>query len=345
MGLLIKKRFGPRNFVQYLHLKDLYSVGPNPRKKQQVYIKNPHDQGYIIPQSIVNSVLHDRQQSVNVEKQGATKTFANYYGGTGDNRSFVWTAKPQPPVATSMDRLGEDYDRNLGITRRGIQQRANLEASLRGQKEEWLKHWYEHGKKGPKALRWLVQTARENVEADEINEETADDFRIRWLMNKTLPGYMKTWYTKMKNDPAKQVGEIVQRKREMRTNAQIIEAARRAAEESLKRDAKMRRIATQVYAKNYATTMLQLGMERGGGEGGFFPQVGTNLTANVSERRGTIAYGMGSPSEETSEESPWERVAGFGLRQRKGRQSDPTQTRRTLLPQFMPTDFRTFGNA
>ena len=75
-------------------------MGPKPRKKQQVYIKNPQD--YIIPQSTVNSALHDRQQSVNVEKQGATKTFANDYGGTGDNRSFVWTAKPQPPVATPM---------------------------------------------------------------------------------------------------------------------------------------------------------------------------------------------------------------------------------------------------
>ena len=82
MGVISKKRFGPRNFVQYLHLKDVYSVGPKPRKKQQVYIKNPQE--YIIPQSVVNSVLHERQQSVNAEKQRATKTFANYYGGTGD---------------------------------------------------------------------------------------------------------------------------------------------------------------------------------------------------------------------------------------------------------------------
>ena len=40
MGIIIKKRFGPRNFVQYLHLKDVYSVGPKHRKKQQVYIKS-----------------------------------------------------------------------------------------------------------------------------------------------------------------------------------------------------------------------------------------------------------------------------------------------------------------
>ena len=91
----------------------MYSVGPKPRKEQQVYIKNPLD--YIIPQSAVNSALYNAQQAETVEKAGANKTFAKYYGGTGDNRSFVWTAKPLPPVATSLDRLGEDFDRNYGI--------------------------------------------------------------------------------------------------------------------------------------------------------------------------------------------------------------------------------------
>ena len=113
MGIIIKKRFGPCNFVQYLHLNDVYSVGPKPRKKQQVYIKNPQD--YIIPQSSVNSALYNAQQAETVERAGANKTFSKYYGGTGDNRSFVWTAKPLPPVATSLDRLGEDFDRNYGI--------------------------------------------------------------------------------------------------------------------------------------------------------------------------------------------------------------------------------------
>ena len=58
MGITyVKKRFGPRNFIHDLHLKDVYSVEPKPRKKQQVEITNPKD--YIIPQSVVNSVLHD----------------------------------------------------------------------------------------------------------------------------------------------------------------------------------------------------------------------------------------------------------------------------------------------
>ena len=122
MGIIIKKRFGPRNFVQYLHLKDVYSVGPKPRKKQQVYIKNPQD--YIIPQSTVNSVLHDMQQGETVENKGASKHFAKYYGGTGDSRSFVWTAIPRPPVATSMDRLGDDFDRNFGLNQTNLERAA-----------------------------------------------------------------------------------------------------------------------------------------------------------------------------------------------------------------------------
>ena len=123
MGIIIKKRFGPRNFVQYLHLKDVYSIGPKPKKKQQVTFNNPQD--YIIPQSAVNNALYSAQQAETVEKQGAATSFAKYYGGTGDSRSFVWTAKPIPPVATSMDRLGEDFNQNFGINQKYIQRLAN----------------------------------------------------------------------------------------------------------------------------------------------------------------------------------------------------------------------------
>ena len=108
MGIIIKKRFGPCNFFQYLHLNNVYSIGPKPKKKQQVVFNNPQD--YILPQSTVNNALYTVQQAETVEKQGAAKSFAKYYGGMGDNRSFVWTAKPIPTVAMSMDRLGEDFD-------------------------------------------------------------------------------------------------------------------------------------------------------------------------------------------------------------------------------------------
>ena len=59
---------------------------------KKVGIKNP--KAYIIPHSVANSLAHDRQQGFHVEKQGANKSFANYYGGTGDTRSFVWSPKP-----------------------------------------------------------------------------------------------------------------------------------------------------------------------------------------------------------------------------------------------------------
>ena len=114
MGIIIKKRFGPRNFVQYLDLKNVYSIGSKPKKAQQVVFKNPLD--YIQPQSAVNDLTREVQKSFNTYQKDASKTFANYYGGSGDTREFVWTAKPPPPVATSMDRLGSDFDRNHAIT-------------------------------------------------------------------------------------------------------------------------------------------------------------------------------------------------------------------------------------
>ena len=107
MGIIIKKRFGPRNFVQYLDLKNVYSIGSKLKKPQQVVFKNPLD--YIQPQSAVNDLTREVQQSFNTYQKGASATFANYYGGSGDTRSFVWTAKPLPPVVTSLDRLGSDY--------------------------------------------------------------------------------------------------------------------------------------------------------------------------------------------------------------------------------------------
>ena len=45
MGLIIKKRIGPRNFVQYLGLKEVYTVGTNVKKEQQVFVKG--GTGYI----------------------------------------------------------------------------------------------------------------------------------------------------------------------------------------------------------------------------------------------------------------------------------------------------------
>ena len=35
INMIIKKRFGVRNFVQFLALKDTYSIGPKVKKKKQ----------------------------------------------------------------------------------------------------------------------------------------------------------------------------------------------------------------------------------------------------------------------------------------------------------------------
>ena len=47
--MVIKKRFGARNFVSYLGLKDVYSIGSKPRKSQQSYVKE--GSGYLYKQA------------------------------------------------------------------------------------------------------------------------------------------------------------------------------------------------------------------------------------------------------------------------------------------------------
>ena len=77
MGLIIKKRFGPRNFVQYLHLKDVYSVGTKAKKEQQVYVKG--GTGYIYKQTPDEKAAYDSQQAINTTRQGSLTP--HFYGG------------------------------------------------------------------------------------------------------------------------------------------------------------------------------------------------------------------------------------------------------------------------
>ena len=186
MGLIIKKRFGPWNFVQYLHLKDVYSVGPKPRKKHQVYMKNPQE--YIIPQSIVNSVLHGMQEGETVKNKEASKHFAKYYWGTGDSRSFVWTAKPRPPVATSLDRLGDDFDRNFGLNQTNLERAAYAKAhekeNRRLRDANIATKFVQRNKIRFKT--WL-RTARKHVEHAQNAEKHAAIIYNRKL-NRNLPG-------------------------------------------------------------------------------------------------------------------------------------------------------------
>ena len=63
MGLIIKKRFGPRNFVQYLGLKEVYTVDTKAKKEQQVFLKG--GTGYIYKQSPEEKAAYDSQQPIN----------------------------------------------------------------------------------------------------------------------------------------------------------------------------------------------------------------------------------------------------------------------------------------
>ena len=90
MGLIIKKRFGPRNFVQYLGLKDVYTVGTKAKKEQQVFVKG--GTGNIYKQSPEEKAAYDSQQAINTTRHGSLTP--HFYGGIQDNRAFRWLAKP-----------------------------------------------------------------------------------------------------------------------------------------------------------------------------------------------------------------------------------------------------------
>jgi hypothetical protein len=97
--MLIKKRFGKRNFVQYLHLRNGYSIIPTPKKKQTVYLSG-YDTGlYKRSQADKIALQH---QALN-QKQ---KFFKSMYDPVG----LSTFAKPLPPKFTSYDHLMQDYD-------------------------------------------------------------------------------------------------------------------------------------------------------------------------------------------------------------------------------------------
>ena len=117
MGLIIKKRFGPRNFVQYLRLKDVYTVGTKAKKEQQVFVKCGIR--YIYKQPPEEKAAYDSQQAINFTRYGSLTP--HFYGGIQDNRAFRWLAKPPPPVRVSFDTVMLDWDRNYVASQARIQ--------------------------------------------------------------------------------------------------------------------------------------------------------------------------------------------------------------------------------
>jgi len=219
MGIIIKKRFGPRNFVQQLGLKDVYTIGPKKKKTQQVGFDNPQE--YILPQNDINEFTRDMQQSYNTAQKGASKAFTNYYGGTGDTRGFIHTAKPLPPVPTSMDRLTEDYDRTLAISVRNRNRARNLAEGLDGQKVEYLRNLIFAGRTRAKFrnVRAWTHRARERIAQNEKYDQVGDKLREYLDQKFTLPGYFKSWVSKTETLDPKLIAraQFVKHRRDVRS--------------------------------------------------------------------------------------------------------------------------------
>ena len=276
MGITIKKRFGPRNFVQYLHLNDVYSVGPKPKKKQQVVFNNPQD--YIIPQSAVNNALYNAQQAETVENRGAAKAFAKYYGGTGDNRSFVWTAKPIPPVATSMDRLGEDFDRNFGINQQNMQRLANQKVwrAQAGRFEKKTAHLAASQRFRDQFKNWLVQSEIGAIKRDavakltkQMRKQGADKIASDQFLFATARRFFNRM---MQNQEFRQGDELLLRR--------TFNGLKREARARVSR---VRKIAGDVFDERHRESMVIKGLENAPGPDpqAFFPAAGTNIQAEA----------------------------------------------------------------
>ena len=130
----IKKRFGPRSFVDYLHLNDVYSIGTKPRKQQQVFLKG--GVGYVYKTKPSEKQAIDTQKTYSLNQPGPWKHF---YGGnrSADVRSFRWSAKEPPKVSTGGDPLienwwGEHYKQVANVRARNeaaAVRQANLDAA------------------------------------------------------------------------------------------------------------------------------------------------------------------------------------------------------------------------
>ena len=74
-------------------------------------------------------------------------------------------------------------------------------------------------------------------------------------------------------------GLFLKQLRQVKSKQQIMNFAKQLVNQ---KDSRLRRIAENVYELKRAELMAALDLERGGTEGGFFPQVGTNPTTPVS---------------------------------------------------------------
>ena len=126
-----------------------------------------------------------------------------------------------------MDRLASDYDRNYAITSLNNKKTFNLAYALAGQKMEYLKH-------NKTVRKWLKDT-KFNLAVDRGTMGIADSFRKAVLMRHTLPGYLKTWYSKVTDPETKKIGALVAERHQKRVYRRIMnEMGRRTADKGEK---------------------------------------------------------------------------------------------------------------
>jgi hypothetical protein len=96
--MIIKKRFGKRNFVQYLGLQnDDYALVPKKKKKKTEYIPG-----------VSVTYRNDPGSQAELEAQQMANSVRFIPHRFEDQRAYRYTAKTLPPVVHSYDRLGVD---------------------------------------------------------------------------------------------------------------------------------------------------------------------------------------------------------------------------------------------
>ena len=164
----------------------------------------------------------------------------------------------------------------------------NLHHGLQGQKMEYLRNLVFSEDKKTRAkfrpIRVWACNARQALEHERALFDAADKFRLHALGKHILPGYIKTWFSKTHNleDKTFLKSQVLKDMKQMRTKQQVMKVAQRLVDERKQGEGRIRRIAQNVYDQQRAHLMAVINLERGGTEGGFFPQAGTNLTTPSS---------------------------------------------------------------
>ena len=125
-NMRIKKRFGPRNFVQSLGLKnDDYALVPKKKKKQTVYIPG------------VDTIYrNDPGSQAELEAQQSANAIRFIPHKYEDQRAYRYTAKALPPVVHSFDRMADTDAMRLATDRARLAARAREEGIQRNL-EKW----------------------------------------------------------------------------------------------------------------------------------------------------------------------------------------------------------------